>query len=159
MTKKKTVKTSDHKVITVATDRELFGRLLIPAQSRYIDLKDILSYELSTVPYSYSLAHSDGSLQKTSKSVLLSELEKMVDVQAKLPPLLQGMTTAHVIDVMAMVQMVQIGGASNFGELAARHYDLIVAPLGRNGCIRVYVVFDRYAPKSIKAGKRTKQGQ
>jgi len=48
--------------------------------------------------------------------MLLSELEKMVDVQAKLPPLIQGMTTAHVIDVMAMVQMLQTGGVSNFGE-------------------------------------------
>jgi len=61
--------------------------------------------------------------------VLLSELEKMVDVQAKLPPPIQGMTTTHVIDVMAIVQMLQTGGVSNFDELAARHYDLIVSPL------------------------------
>jgi len=71
-------------------------------------------------------------------------------VQAKLPSPIQGMTTADVIDVMAMVQMLQTGGASNFGELAARHYDLIVAPLGQNGCIRVDVVFNRYMPSQSR---------
>ena len=151
------LKTSDHKVITVAADHELFGCLVISAQSRDINLKDVLNYKLSTLPY--SLAQSDGSLRNTSKIVLLSELESMVNVQAKLPPPIQGMTTVHVIDVMAMVQMLQTGGASNFGELAAGHYDLIVAPLGRNGCIRVDVVFDSYTSKSIKAGERAKLGQ
>jgi len=50
LAKKKKVKTSELKVITVAADRELFGRLVISAQSRDINLKDVLSYELSTVP-------------------------------------------------------------------------------------------------------------
>jgi len=43
LAKKKKVKTSDHKVITVAADRELFGRLVISAESRDVILKDILS--------------------------------------------------------------------------------------------------------------------
>ena len=84
--------------------------------------------------------------------MLLSELQKTVDVQTKLPPPIQGMTTAHVIDVMATVQMLQTGGASNLDELAARHYDLIVAPLGRNGCIRVENKL-RYIPMHNVAAK------
>jgi len=67
-----------------------------------------------------------------------------MDVHAKLPPLIQ---RTYVINVMAMVQMLQSGGASNFSEQAARHNNLIVATLGQNGCIPVDVVFDRYTPK------------
>jgi len=152
LAKKKKVKTSDQKVITVATDRELFGNLVIAAQSRDINLNDVLSYKLLTFPY--SLAQSDGSLWKTSKNMLLSELENMVDVQAKLPPLIQGITTArdwchghsaHVTDLWCV----------QLGELAARNYDLIVVPLDRNGYIRVDVVFDRYTSKSKLENKQT----
>ena len=62
---------------------DLFARLIISAKSRDINLKEVLSYELSTVPH--SLAHADGTLRKTTKSALLTELEKEVDVQLKLP--------------------------------------------------------------------------
>lgn len=68
LAKKKTVKTADKKVLTFGADRDLFGRLVIAARARDIDLKDVLSYELATVPY--SLAHPDGSLRKTNKGVL-----------------------------------------------------------------------------------------
>jgi len=46
LAKKKKVKTSDHKVITVTADRDLFGRLVISVQSRDFRLKNVLSYEL-----------------------------------------------------------------------------------------------------------------
>ena len=58
LTKKKTVKSTDNKFISVGADRDLFGRLMIVAKARDIRLKYFLSYELSTVPY--SLAYSDG---------------------------------------------------------------------------------------------------
>lgn len=77
------MKTADAKVLTVCADRDLFGGLVIAARSRDIDLRDVLSYELTTVPF--SLAHPDGSLSKTNKSVLLTELEKRIQVQPSLP--------------------------------------------------------------------------
>ena len=49
MAKKTNVKAND-KVITVGADRDLFGRLLIAANTREINLKEVLSYELSAVP-------------------------------------------------------------------------------------------------------------
>lgn len=156
LAKKKAVKTTDDKMITVSADRELFGRLVISAKTRQIDLKEVLTYELSTVPC--SLAHNDGSLRKTTKSVLLSELEKVADVQGKLPTPTPEMATAYLFDVMASVQMVKDGGASTFGELASKHYNLITSPLGQNGCTRVDAVIDQYRTKSIKAGERTKRG-
>ena len=156
LAKKTKIKTSDDKTITVAADRDLFGRLVISAKSRDINLKEVLSYELSTVPY--SLVHSDGNLRKTTKSVLLSEMETKVDVQGTLPVPMQGMTTAHLIDGMASVQMLKSGGVSTFGELASKHYSLITAPFAQKGCMRVDVIMDQYRSMSIKAGKRAKRG-
>ena len=49
--KKVNVKAADDKVITaVNVDRDLFGRLLITANTRKINLKDVLRYELSPIP-------------------------------------------------------------------------------------------------------------
>ena len=55
MTKKVKVKAGDEKSITVHVDRDLFGRLLIVANARQINLMEVLSYELSPIPC--SLAH------------------------------------------------------------------------------------------------------
>ena len=49
--KKVNVKAADDKVITaVNVDRDLFGRLLITANTRKINLKEVLRYELSSIP-------------------------------------------------------------------------------------------------------------
>ena len=55
---KKQYKTKDDKTHVITADRNLFGRLVIVSKSRDIDLRNIMSYKLSTVPF--SLAHSDG---------------------------------------------------------------------------------------------------
>lgn len=111
MIQKKKVKTTDEKLVTVSADRDLFGRLMIAAKAKDIRMKEVLTYELSAVPF--SLAHSDGSLRKTDKSVLLTELEKKVDVQPRLPQVASSnqMSTAHIFDGMALVQMVKSSGA------------------------------------------------
>ena len=57
-TKKVRIPSSNQKAVVMTEDRNLFGRLLIVAKVREINLRDVLSYELSVVPY--SLAHSDG---------------------------------------------------------------------------------------------------
>jgi hypothetical protein len=150
------VKTADEKVFTVSADRDHFGRLVIAARPRDIDLKEVLSYELSTVPF--SLAHPDGSLRKTNKSVLLAEFEKRVEVQPSMPRATSETCSAHLFDAMALIQMTTSGGAVTFGEMASKYYNQFTAPLGRNGCQRVDVVFDRYLDLSIKAGERRKRG-
>jgi hypothetical protein len=71
-TKKVSLKRVNEQTVSIAGDRLLFGRLLVAARNRDIDMKELLSYELSAVPY--SLAHSDGNMRKTSKSVLLGML-------------------------------------------------------------------------------------
>ena len=42
------IKCVDEKIITISADRNLFGRLLIAAKCRDVDVKEILRYELST---------------------------------------------------------------------------------------------------------------
>ena len=74
---------AEEKEVTLNADRSLFGSLLVVAKSRHIDLREVLSYELSNVPY--ALAHPDGSLGKTTKSVLLAELESVSPSLGRLP--------------------------------------------------------------------------
>ena len=77
------VKQSDEKLVPVNVDRSLFGRLLIALTARNIDLRDVPSYELS--PVHCSLAHTDGTLRKRNKSILLTVLEDSVQVLPRLP--------------------------------------------------------------------------
>ena len=65
-TKKTDVRASNDKFVTVRADRDLFGRLQIASNARQIDLKEVLSYELSTVPF--ALANQDGSLRKKKEN-------------------------------------------------------------------------------------------
>ena len=146
---------ADEKAITLRADRELFDRLMITAMSLDINLRKVLCYELSTVPF--SVAHPDDSLRKTNKSVLIAQLEKKVDVQPKLPQVTTSeMYVAHIFDAMATIHMTKSTGAANLDEMAFKYNSLVTAPLGLNGCQRVNVVFDLYFRLTIKAGEREK---
>ena len=63
--KKTSVKSTNKKFITVSADRDLLGRLFIAANARQINLREVHSYELLTVPF--ALSHQDGTLRKTTK--------------------------------------------------------------------------------------------
>ena len=150
--KKIHVKSSD-KLVTVNADRDLFGRLLIVSNTRQISLKDVLSFELSPVPY--SLANTDGSLRKGTKSVLCSLLEKDVNVVQQLTALPN--PTVVIIDGMAIIQMSKSAGTSTFGDLSEKYYNIFTAPLFSNNCVQVHVVFDQYWENSIKEGERERR--
>ena len=77
------------KISSVNADREIFGRLLVAAKHRDIDLKEVLSYELCSVPI--ALAHPDGTLRKTGKSTLMPLLEKDVSCPSSLPSLFRNL--------------------------------------------------------------------
>ena len=101
-TKNVQVKAVNDKLVTVGADRELFGRLLIAANVRQINLKDVLCYELSSVPF--SLAHQDGTLRKTTKSVLAGLIESKVTVCPRLHSFPKD--TIHLIDAMAFPRLL-----------------------------------------------------
>jgi hypothetical protein len=122
-------------------------------------MKELLSYELSAVPY--SLAHSDGIMRKTSKSVQLGMLEDdVVDNPSSLPTQHDSSSsTAYIIDAMAVIHMIKIArGTATFGDLAAQYYAYHANKFARNGCNRVDVVFDRYESISIKSAEHQKRG-
>ena len=82
MTKNTTIKSTNEKLVTLTEDRDLFGRQLIVANVQQVNVREILCYELLTV--SYSLANTDGTFRKTTKSLLLQILENYVTVEPQL---------------------------------------------------------------------------
>ncbi|KXJ20012.1 hypothetical protein AC249_AIPGENE15286 [Exaiptasia diaphana] len=150
--KSSTTKTKDV-LPTGNSEREIFGRLLVVARNRDVDLKDVLSYELSRVPM--ALAYPDGSLRKTSKSNLMPHLEQ-VSSPSQLP--MSSLATAVMVDAMALIHVIKSAGATTFGDLAVRYSDVITKYLTSNSCTRLDLVFDQYLEKSIKAEERIRRG-
>ena len=149
------VRSAEEKEVTINADRSLFGRLLVVAKNRHIDLREVLSYEMSSVPY--ALAHPDGSLRKTTKSVLLAELESVSPSVGRLPR--SNKEAALILDGMALLQSWRTAGCTTFGELAQKLFEAITTTLRQENCSRVDVVFDRYDnPYSIKGGERENRG-
>ncbi len=72
------VKTSakDNKIKELQGTRDLFGRLLYLAVTNNINLEIVFGYPLTPVPL--SLAHIDGSINKTDKSKLMHTLENEI---------------------------------------------------------------------------------
>ena len=130
----------------------MFGRLLIAAKCRDIDVKEVLRYELSTVPF--VLAHADGALRKTTKSV---EVERECQAQGRLPE--KALSTAFIFDAMALVQTFKSAGSRTFKDLAERFFNVLFTPLRQGQCRRVDVVFDRCdVQESIKESERVRRG-
>ena len=112
--RKVTVESQKDKAVSINADRELFGRLLVVAKKKEVNLKEVLSFELCSV--SIALVHSDGSLRKTSKITLMNLLEKDVTSKQNLPS--SQLPTAYLHDAMAFIQMMKTAGSATFGELS-----------------------------------------
>ena len=65
-----------NKLIEVRMERDLFGSILFLALQCKIDMGEVLKYPLAPIPL--SLCHVDGTLQKTQKSKLLTDLEGFI---------------------------------------------------------------------------------
>ena len=72
--KKKTSAAKSNKQVSLQADRNLFGCMILVAQSRDLQLKEVLGHPLGPLPW--TLANTDGSLRKTNKAALARELEK-----------------------------------------------------------------------------------
>ena len=153
-TKKTSIRSTNEKFLSVSADGDLFGRLLIAVNARQINLREVLSYELSTMPF--VLSHQDGTLRKTTKSVVLNPLEEQVEVVTYLIP--STPRTIQIIDGIATVQMMTSAGTTTFGEIAMKYFTIIVSPLSQSNCSEVHLVFDQYWETSIKGGERARHG-
>ena len=132
--RKRVSKAKGDKVTSIIADRAFFSRLLIIANTRTLNLKEVFEYELSAV--SYSIAYPDGSLRKGTKSKLLLELEKETVVSENLPSSEEQETT-WVIDGMAILQMLKFSSCTRFGELS----DKLLTSL-YNLCSNIMTVLD-----------------
>ena len=74
-----TVPISRDKGKVIKYDKDLFQRFLVVSRSREIDLKDVLSYQLSSV------LHLNGNMRETAKSNLLKELIIDINIPDHLP--------------------------------------------------------------------------
>ena len=98
MAVKKKVKTSKG-IIQLRADKNVFARLAVMAQTRSMDMRQVMSFPIGPVPW--SLACPDGSLVKTAKAKLLHFLEE--DSQ----PLVELPFSAWILDGMALLQALQ----------------------------------------------------
>ena len=158
---KKTTKTRSNtgETLSITTDRQLFGRIVVVAKTRDIDLKHLLSHELSPVPL--ALAKPDGTLNKTQKQTLLVELEKNANSSfPTLPITSTDSDTAWMIDGMAIIQMMKHSALKTFNDLSRFLFNQIIRIFESADVKRVDVLFDRYdVPNSIKSLERERRNQ
>ena len=85
---------------------EMYNRLLIIGKRRDIDLDELLSYSLSSVPI--SLGITDGTSCKTVKAKLMHESEKDVEPLAHVPA-----GSALIVDGMAFIHQIHTMSRNN----------------------------------------------
>ena len=147
--KKREVKTQTGRAVILKADRSLFGRIIVMAQVRSLQMADILTYPLGPMPW--ALATPTGLPRKTNKAVLATTLRKDVSPEEEMPSV-----TVSVIDGMMLVQRVT-GDHSTFGDIAQTLFTMI---LKEGVCAqRIDVVFDTYTEISIKSSERRLRGE
>ena len=89
----------------IEEDRDLFGRLLVISKDRSVDLEQLFTYELSSIPQ--AIANNDGSLTKTNKAQTLHDLEANVQPldHDKLVQVIRKSSTAVFVDHMACAKI------------------------------------------------------
>ena len=66
------------KEIVLKADRNLFGHIIVVAQTRKLEMKKVISYPLGPIPL--ALANADGSLRKTDKAKFMNDIAQNVPV-------------------------------------------------------------------------------
>ena len=114
--------------IKVKAYLDLFRRLLILANARHTNLRDVLLYELHVSPSPCSPVHNDGSLRKPIKSDPSVLEERSHCCPASLPAPAHNFI-AHIMDGMAFIQVHKSIRASTFSasQLASTYFIIIVA--------------------------------
>ena len=133
-------------------DRSVLQRLIVAyGAGREVDLHNVLSHELMSVPI--SLADTNGKLRTGQKAALADVLTRGIECPSAID--LQG-SACLLIDGMALVAAVgKPADAQTFGAYADRFQDAV---LGAGSWYQqIHVLFDRYEKSSIKAGTRERR--
>ena len=131
------------KEIVLKADRNLFGHIIVVAQTRKLEMKNVLSYP-------WALANADGSLRKTDKAKFMNDIVQNV-------PVVEVFTekSACIVDGMSIVQKLD-GNQKTFGDIAKTVLKIVICEGDK--CDRVDVVFDVYREGSIKDAERLNRG-
>ena len=128
---------SNKKVVELQVTRDLFGRLLYLTITNKLDLTKVFPFPLTPVPL--SLAHVDGSLNKTDKSKLIQKIEREVKSIDPVNPvdvtLVDGMFLLHTLQNVPVT----------FGEIASSILQILCGMSER-----VDMICDVYRSPSIK---------
>ena len=146
--RKKPGKQGAVKQVALKADRNLFGHMILVAQSRDLHLSDVLAHPLGPLPW--GLANNDGSLRKTNKAALARELEKNVSPAEFIPK-----PSATIIDGMSLIQKMK-GNEKTFSQLAESAMLMVLHEGAESE--RIDVVFDVYRDTSIKNAERSNRG-
>ena len=133
----KTSVKNNKKVVELKVTRDLFGRLVYLSITNNLDIKKVFEFPLTSVPL--SLAHVDGSLNKTDKSKLIQRIERDVVSTDPVDPI-----DITLVDGMFLLHSLQ-NLPGTFGEIAS----LILLILCRLST-RVDMICDVYRTPSIK---------
>ena len=110
---KKVMNFDKEKIFTLDPE-VLFRRLLSVAKHREIDLREVLSFELTPVPP--ALFHNDGTMRKSVKSDLAHKLEETVPQETEMKTKCS-ISTAYIIDGMAFLQSMNESLFKTFDDL------------------------------------------
>ncbi|KAK3746969.1 hypothetical protein QZH41_002521 [Actinostola sp. cb2023] len=148
LNKKVKVKSKSAKEIILKADRALFAQMIIIAENRKLQMREVLCHPLGPLPWSLSTA--DGSLRKTTKSTLAKELQKNVPAADIIPE-----PSACIIDGMALVQRLK-GDHKKFSDVADSLLGMVLHEGSSSN--RIDVIFDVYRETSIKNAEREQRG-
>ena len=140
------------KVESVNIDRQIFSKLTIIAQSREVDIKTLLNYELTPVPL--ALFNLDGTMRKTTKSMTMSWIEGQHAVK-QLPE--NEHPTLLVIDLMMLLRIIctDKSDCKTFGDISS---NVLSAISGMNYKYTALVGHNYQSSESIKSAERTRRG-
>jgi len=147
-TKLKTFSDIRKKSCSLKADRRLFGQMVIIAESRKLQMRDVLAHPLGPLPW--ALANGDGSLHKTNKTALARELEKNVSPAEEIPE-----PSATIIDGMSVVQKLKENDQT-FLQLAESALSHVLHEGSKSR--HTDIVFDVNREMSIKDAEQSNRG-
>lgn len=134
------------KVKEIKMQRDVFGRLLYASVENKIDIEKALSYPLALVPF--SLCHTNGSICKTPKSVIINELlEYQTEIEN--PP----EADIHLIDGFYLLHTLK-NVPNSYGKIS-KHILKILTYNKKE----VHIIFDKYKKPSIKDFEHDLRGE
>ena len=142
-TNKYKVRGQNEKTEAVAMVRDLFGSVLFLSIQRKVDMEEVFCYPLTSVPL--SLCYTDGTILKSPKAKLLTELESRVKSEAPTK------IDAAVVNKMFFLHLL-VDLPKTFKQIAIY---LLRKMFNSFNCKNIHLVFDKVVSPSIKDLERS----